>query len=61
MTEALIWELPDAGIELEDEENSTGLMYLPQQSPRGLSSRASQVFHFIIMRIYTFVLFLLKP
>lgn len=33
----------DAGIELEDEENSTGLMYLPTQSPRGLSSRASQV------------------
>jgi hypothetical protein len=45
LTEALIEELPDTdpGIELEDDENNTGLMYLPPQSPRGLSSRASQM------------------
>jgi len=45
LTEALITELPDpdTGIELEDEESGPGLIYLPPQSPRGLSSRASQI------------------
>lgn len=42
LTEVLVQD-PDVGIELEDEENSAGLMYLPPQSPRGLSSRASQM------------------